>query len=325
MHIDSSFKPAWWLSNAHAQTIFRSLTLRKKAPINRIERLELPDGDFVDLAWATHHLNINSPLVILLHGLGGNLDSSYVAGQLAAYNRHGWRAVFMHFRGASKEPNRLARTYHSGETGDLHHLLKTLNIREPHTKKAVVGVSLGGNVLLKRLGEQGAQSFIHTSVAISAPFDLRLLVEHINQGFPRIYQRYMLNSLRVMFKRKLKKYPHTMASYVHNLESLDSFSKFDEQITAPLHGFANAETYYRESSSRQFLKKIETPTLIIHASDDPFMTPKALPTTTELSSHITFELSANGGHVGFISGKIPGRPRYWLEERIPAFLKDKLD
>ncbi|MDF1646633.1 MAG: hydrolase [Legionellaceae bacterium] len=320
MIITSTFKPAWWLSNSHAQTIFRSFTKRQKAPITQLERLELPDGDFIDLAWATHRLPATAPLVILLHGLGGSIDSSYVAGQLKAYNQHGWRAVFMHFRGASQEANRLPRAYHSGETTDLDFLLKTLNAREPNTKKAVVGVSLGGNVLLKWLGEQGEQSLIDTSIAISTPFELGLLATHMNQGFARIYQRYLINNLRVVFKRKLKKHPHTIDKYLKNIDSLRSFWEFDEQITAPLHGFPDAKTYYEESSSRQFLKQIKTPTLIIHASDDPFMPLEAIPALHHLSPQVTLELSAKGGHVGFISGKIPGKPRYWLDERTPQFL-----
>ncbi|MDX2345412.1 MAG: hydrolase [Legionella sp.] len=322
----SNFKPAWWLSNTHAQTMFPALTKRKKPPITQFERLELPDGDFIDLAWAApKHLNPNTPLVILLHGLGGSLNSSYVARQLKAYNLHGWRAVFMHFRGASDTPNRLNRAYHSGETSDLNFVLNTLHQRAPHTQKAVVGVSLGANVLLKWLGEQSAQSLIHAAIAISTPFDLALLATHMNQGFPRIYQRHLIQSLRELFNKKLKQYPEELAPYLKKMNSLHSFWEFDEHITAPLYGFSNAETYYRESSSRQFLKHIQTPTLILHAKDDPFMPAHAIPLPHELSSDITLELSAKGGHVGFISGAIPGKPIYWLDQRTPLFLEPILN
>jgi len=320
MRMKSSFKPAWWLSNPHAQTIFRTLKKRQKPPVTHLERLELPDGDFIDLAWANSHFDTNTPLVVFLHGLGGNLNSSYVAGQLNAYNQHGWRAVFMHFRGASNEPNRLARAYHSGETTDLQFLLQTLHIREPDTKKAVVGVSLGGNVLLKWLGEQGKQPFIHAAISISTPFELSLLANHMNHGFARIYQRYLINNLRTLFKRKQKAYPDAVSPYLKNIDALNSFWAFDNQVTAPLHGFSDAASYYQQSSSRQFLAHIKTPTLILHALDDPFMTPDAIPKNEELSAYIQLEVSTKGGHVGFISGNIPGKPIYWLEKRTPKFL-----
>jgi predicted alpha/beta-fold hydrolase len=325
MIIKSTFKPAWWLLNKHLQTIFRNSCTRKKPNIDKSERLELNDGDFIDLSWAINGLDTNTPLVILLHGLGGNLNSSYVEGQLSAYNNHGFRAVLMHFRGASEEPNRLAKTYHSGETNDLDFLLKILHEREPNTKKAVVGISLGGNVLLKWLGEVGSQSLIHASIAVSPPFELALLADYMNKGFSRLYQYYLIKKLRKIFKNKFEKYPEMLATYIKSTETATSFWQFDELITAPLNGFLNAKSYYQQSSSRQYLSNIKTPTLILHSIDDPFMPSIAIPTEQELSSQVTLELSSKGGHVGFIGGRIPGRPIYWLEKRIPEFLKHSLD
>lgn len=316
----SDFKPAWWLKNAHAQTIFRGLVHRKKVHITAAERLELPDGDFIDLAWATHGVSPDAPLVIFLHGLGGDLNSTYVAGQFEAYQKAGFRAVFMHFRGASSTPNRLPRAYHSGDTNDFDFLLKTLHAREPHTQKAAVGISLGGNVLLKWLGETGKQAFIHAAIAISPPFELQKSTQFINQGFSRIYERRLITDLKNLFKRKYQQHPEAIKPYIKNLSQLNSFLAFDETITAPLHGFKNARDYYQQSSCRAFLKHIKTPTLILHASDDPFMPQSVIPTADELSGHISLELSAKGGHVGFISGKIPGKPVYWLNARTPLFL-----
>lgn len=316
----SQFKPAWWLSNPHLQTMYSSFTRRLQAPIDKTERLELPDGDFIDLAWAKNGLSEAAPLVIFLHGLGGSVHSSYVAGQLSAYNRAGWRGVLMHFRGASQTPNRLPRAYHSGETTDLNFLLNFLTEREPDTQKAVVGISMGGNVLLKWLGEQKEQSLIHAAVAISVPFQLDILATHMNQGFPKFYQRHLLNKLSLLFKRKYACYPECMPTYFRNLKSYRSFWSFDEHVTAPLYDFSSAKAYYQACSSRQFLKHIKTPTLILHALDDPFMTPLAVPKPHELSSDIRLELSAKGGHVGFITGNIPGKARYWLDERVPEFL-----
>jgi hypothetical protein len=324
MIVPSSFKPAWWLLNSHAQTLYPTLARRIKPPIDKTERFELPDGDFVDLAWAVNGVKSDAPLVLLLHGLGGNANSKYAAGLLQVINQHGWRGALLHFRGASHEPNRLPRAYHSGETGDLDYLLRTLALREPNTKKAVVGVSMGGNVLLKWLGEQRAQSLIQAAVAVSVPFELNLVADRINLGFSRIYQASLLKSLRRVFHRKLENGAEDFPVSSEKLNSIRCFWTFDEHVTAPLHGFPNVHAYYREASSRQYLVNIATPTLIMHALDDPFMTPDIVPKVDELSNDILLEVSQRGGHVGFISGRVPGRPVFWLDHRIPRFLQDYL-
>ncbi len=324
MIINSSFKPAWWLTNHHVQTIYSTIASRPSAPIDRNERIELPDGDFIDLAWATNGLSHDTPLVVLLHGLGGSVHSAYVAGLLRAFNHAGYRGVLMHFRGASDEPNRLPRAYHSGETGDLTYVLEYLHRREPGTKKAAVGVSLGGNVLLKWLGEMGSQTLIQAAVAVSVPFQLEMVAERINQGFSRIYQARLLRNLRAVFLKKIDIVNTQLPLSERDLRSLKTIRAFDERITAPLHGFKTGLSYYQEASSRQYLGGIATPTLIIHALDDPFMIPQAIPEVKELSKHITMELSRHGGHVGFISGDSLGRVQYWLEERIPEFLREKV-
>jgi predicted alpha/beta-fold hydrolase len=324
MIIKSAFTPAWWLTNAHAQTCFATLTRRGVPPIDTMERLELPDGDFIDLAWARNGLDDNTPLVVFLHGLGGSVHSTYVAGQMQAYNANGWRCVLMHFRGASHEPNRLPRAYHSGDTGDLGFLLDVLTQREPHTKKAAVGISLGGNVLLKWLGENASQCMVHTAAAVSVPFQLRTVADRVNQGFSRFYQSYLLGRMRRIFKHKMERYSDVLNMSEQELDSLKCFWTFDERVTAPVHGFPHVHAYYRAASSRQYLANITTPTLIIHALDDPFMTPEALPTEKELSSSITLELAHKGGHVGFIAGSVPGKAQYWLDHRIPEFLQSYL-
>lgn len=321
MIVDSAFKSAWWLSNPHAQTLFPVLTRRLKSPVDSNERFELPDGDFVDLAWAVNGLKKDAPLVVFLHGLGGDINSTYLGGLLRTVNQCGWRGVLMHFRGASQEPNRLPRAYHSGDTGDLHCLLEALKKREPHTKKAVVGISLGGNVLLKWLGERSSQSLVDAAVAISVPFRLGLVADRINRGFSRIYQAHLLERMRNVFERKLEKHGDKFPPSFNNLGSWQCFWTFDENVTAPLNGFPNVHAYYREASSVKYLINIATPTLIIHALDDPFMTPEVVPTTDELSKDILLELSRKGGHVGFITGHVPGVPVYWLDQRVPEYLQ----
>ncbi len=318
MITQSTFKPAWWLRGAHIQTLVGGGVRQVASPVNRMERLELPDGDFVDLAWADKHLEADAPLVVILHGLAGNYRSPYIAAQMRQYQRLGWRSVVMHFRGASGIPNRLLRAYHAGDTKDLHYVLQTLAEREPRTKKWLLGFSLGANVILKWLGEQGQQNWVHAAVSVSAPLALNIAADRLNQGFSRIYQAYFLRQLRSMLRPKMRGEPQ-YASLLEALESAHCFWTFDDTISAPLHGFANAHAYYHESSAKSYLTKIATPTLIIHAADDPMMTQAVIPNDSELSPHVTLELSPHGGHLGFVSGSIPGRPVYWLDQRIPAY------
>jgi len=184
-----------------------------------------------------------------------------------------------------------------------------------------VGISLGGNVLLKSLGEQNDLAPLRGAVAISVPFQLNIVADRVNQGFSRFYQSYLIGRLREVFLRKRRAHPEQLPLSFSELESLQCFWTFDDKITAPLHGFPHVHAYYRSASSRQYLKNIKVPTLIIHALDDPFMTPDVIPEAHELSASTTLEISHKGGHVGFISGHVPGVPHYWLDERVPAFLR----
>ncbi|MEW6331306.1 MAG: hydrolase [Pseudomonadota bacterium] len=310
------FQPAWWCRGPHAQTLWARLA--RRAPEIRFwrERLELPDGDFIDLDWSE---NGSGPIVVVLHGLEGSSESPYARGLMRAIEQRGWRGVVMHFRGCSGEPNRLARSYHSGDTGDLSFFVNTLRRREPHTPLAVVGYSLGGNVLLKWLGKAGGAAPLRAACAVSVPFVLRVAAERLDRGFSRLYQWQLLRSLRngVAEKRERMKLPIR----IRDLSTLKSFRDFDEHVTAPLHGFDGADHYYTVSSSRQYLKGIVVPTLLLHARDDPFMTETAIPGSRELSDAVSLELAAHGGHVGFVAGRWPWRACYWLEQRIPAYLE----
>lgn len=324
MILNSKFKPARWLINKHGQTLYRTLTNRSKASVDFYERLELPDGDFIDLAWVIKGVAPKAPLIILLYGLGGNVNSAYIPGLFNTFNQSGYRVVLMNFRGASGEPNRLPRAYHAGDTADLNYVLHVLKMREPTTAKAAMGISLGGNILLKWLGETGSHSLLDAAVAVSVPFQLHHVIQQINKGFSRLYQAHLLQSLRSVFLQKLDDVNYQLPFSRQTLFSLKTLYDFDKQITAPLHGFSSVDEYYRISSSRQYLKNITIPTLIIHALDDPFMTPDVIPHSHELSPNILFELSQYGGHVGFITGKTLNHSRCWLEQRIPYFLMDYL-
>jgi predicted alpha/beta-fold hydrolase len=239
-------------------------------------------------------------------------------------NQCGWRALVMHFRGCSGEPNRLARSYHSGETGDLQTVVTWLRQREPETPLAAVGYSLGGNVLLKWLGEQGERAPLTAAVAVSVPFQLAGAAERMQQGFSRVYQWVLLRSLRRNALRKFRDW-HPPPVDLARVRRMRSFWSFDDGVTAPLHGFADVHDYYRRASSRQFLAAIRVPTLILQARDDPFMTASVIPSAAELSPATTLELSEHGGHVGFVEARPRWRVGYWLERRIPLYLASKLD
>jgi uncharacterized protein len=321
MIIQSEFKAAWWLPGAHLQTIWPVVKKRHVPLALQRERIELPDGDFLDLDWIRG--SSCGPIVILLHGLEGSIHSAYAKGMLRVLQHQGYCPVFLHFRGCSGEPNRLPRAYHSGETADLAYVVNLLAQRYPGTPLAAVGYSLGGNALLKWLGETKHDNPLSCAVAVSVPFLLHQVTDRLRRGFSRIYQRRLLRRLHRKFIEKTHQL--SLPFDVDIIKKLRTFNEFDNYITAPLHGFDDAKDYYNSASSRQFLKHITVPTLIVHALNDPFMFPSVLPTDAELSDSVFLEVAKGGGHVGFISGEIPGKGRHWLEERIPAFLQEQPD
>lgn len=314
------FKPAWWLPGPHMQTLWPTLCRREiKSIVLKRERFELDDGDFVDLDWTEKK---DGPIVLVLHGLEGSVNSPYAKGMLHAIQQQGWRGVFMHFRGCSGEMNRHPQSYHSGDTKDVAKIVEVLQSREKCKQIAAVGFSLGGNVLLKWLGELGAHTPLCAAVGISVPFELSKTAARIQQGFSRVYQQHFMRTLCRKIRDKFEVRPSPIELPV--LEELRSLREFDDKVTAPLHGFASAEDYYQKSSCRQFLKNIAVPTLLLQAKDDPFMTTDLLPEEYELSPNVKLELSEQGGHVGFIGGTVPWRPEYWLEKRVPEFLIEHL-
>lgn len=316
MIVESAFRPAPWLKNPHLQTLWAGLVRRQPDLRHRRERLDLPDNDFVDLDWT---LGQSGPIVIILHGLTGSIESKYARGLMNAVHDMGWRAVLMNFRGQSGEPNRLPRSYHSGDTGDLNFLVTTLKAREPDTPLAVVGYSLGGNVTLKWMGEQGSHAPVVTAVAVSPPFDLAICAKSINSGLSKGYQNKLLREMRLAVETKFSHMSPPID--LPDLDELNDFFSYDDAITAPLHGFRDVDHYYEESSCAKYLKDIQIPSLVIHAIDDPFMSPVIVPTERMLSKAVTLELSRYGGHVGFVAADRMARPLYWLEQRIPDYLK----
>lgn len=321
------FKPAWWLNNCHLQTLYPTL-FRPKIKLNRTrERIHTPDGDFLDLDWYKQNSDDTQPLVIIMHGLAGSSSSAYVLGLQKSISLMAWRSVALNFRGCSGQQNLKARAYHSGETEDIDFIYQTLQAREPNTDVYVIGFSLGGNVLLKWLGEQGANSSVKGAVAVSVPMLLNVCASKLDKGFSKVYRSYLLRPLKQFILSK-KAFLHSIkqheeaekVSQLGSLRKVKSFWQYDDQVVAKIHGFKNADDYYKKSSSRQFIKNIAISTLIIHAIDDPFMTQHVLPSQKDLPHHVTLEKTSGGGHVGFIAGTIPFQPRYWLEQRISQHL-----
>ncbi len=321
------FRPAWWLRGPHAQTIGARLLRSPRGVTFRRERIELPDGDFVDLDWASCRGGNGgsdgngAPLVVVLHGLEGCAQSKYALEAYRALARRKIAAVGLNFRACSGEPNRRARMYHSGETTDLAFVLDVLRSRFPERPLGALGFSLGGNVLLKYLGEMGENPLL-AAVAISVPYDLSAGADSIERGFSRVYRQYFIRRLR----RKVRAKAALLRAHidVSRLLAARTLREFDDAGTAPLHGFRDAEDYYRQSSAAQYLHVIRIPALLIHSSDDPFLPAAAMPTVAVRDNpHIEARFSDRGGHVGFVSGP-PWAPVFWAEREAARFLAEKL-
>jgi len=296
--------------------------MRRVALDVRSERLELPDGDFVRLDW----VGAAGPIVVVLPGLQGDLASPYARGLLRACLTRGWRGVLLNYRGHG-EPNRLARSYHCGMTCDLDYLVHFLARREPGTPIGVVGCSVGANICLKWLGECGQRGQalpVVAAVGVSAPFDLGAVVKKIDRGFSRIYQWHLLRSLRRDVLRKRAALSDDLGLTRRELRRLNTFYKFDDRISGPWSGFAGADDYYARTRSDVLLKHVAVPTLIVNARNDPLVPIHAIPRPSDLSPQVTLELTSAGGHLGFVSGRWPWSPRFWLDTRVPDFLASHL-
>jgi len=326
MIIQSEFTPARWLKNRHAQTIYPSFPWAWRSfPALRRQELELPDGDITAVDWlvAGDELPGTAPLLVILHGLEGSAESSYARMLMEAALALGWRSCVLHFRDCGDYRNRLPRRYHAGETNDLRYFLETLH-KDPGAAEnagpiVAVGYSLGGNVLLKYLGESGDDTPLRAATAVCVPLNLHKCAEALEQGFARLYQRYLLKRMKQSVRRKFDQ--HTAAFDWNKAMSARTFAEFDDWVTAPLHGFDGMQDYYDRCSSVHFLGDIARPTLVINALDDPFMTPDVIPNADQLSEYVSIEMAEGGGHVGFINGGTPWNPTFYLPDRILGFLQ----
>ncbi|NRB25780.1 hydrolase [Shewanella sp.] len=314
------FSPPWWARNPHVQTILPVLTKAGRPDLTR-QRLELSDGDFIDLDWLGQP-KAQQPIVIIIHGLEGGSESHYVRRLLNDCDLNSICAVVHHHRSCSGETNRRARSYHSGDTQDLQENLSQLRLKYPDSPLLAVGYSLGGNVLTKYLGENANASLITRAVVVSAPLQLSACAKRLESGFSKVYQSYLIKQLRHKAAEKVNnpQLSQDMPVSLSQISQLHTFYDFDHRVTAPLHGFDGVDDYYRSASGMDFLQYIQKPTLVIHAADDPFMTADVIPSAEQCANQVTYELHSQGGHVGFIDGGTPFKPRYYLEQRILHFL-----
>ncbi|MBK9373758.1 MAG: alpha/beta fold hydrolase [Holophagales bacterium] len=327
-----TFEPAPALGHRHVQTFWGRLTRpRLLVPLRR-EVLSTPDGDELIL----DHLDgpAGAPRVVLLHGLEGSAHSCYVQGLLAQLAARGLRAVALNFRSCARDlpdlgrniPNRTPRLYHSGETADFDHLVKSLVAAEPGVAHAAIGVSLGGNVLLKWLGENPGQAHVAAAATISVPYDLEAGARKLEQGLGPVYTATFLRGLRRKTRQLLRRHPEVADRFdAQRMRSARTFFAFDDAVTAPLHGFRSAKHYYDTSSSLNWVGRITTPTLCLSAEDDPFLPSSVLDrVAANASGAVRLVATRHGGHTGFIGGTSPLRVRYWAEERAAEFVAARL-
>jgi predicted alpha/beta-fold hydrolase len=296
----------WWLPGGHLQTIYASLRAPPRVKLAR-ERWETPDGDFIDVDFAGDAASARR--LVLFHGLEGCSDSHYARGLAAHAAARGWRIALPHFRGCSGEPNRKPRAYHSGDSDEIDWIVRRLG-----APLHAVGISLGGNTLLKWLGERGeaAAALVRRAAAVSAPIDLPAAARALDRGLNRLlYTRHFLATLKPKSLAKLERHPGLYDAAA--VRAARSFREFDGLVTAPLHGFRDVEHYWSSSAAGPWLEHIRVPTLLLNARNDPFLPEQALLAAARKAAPcVLLEFPRNGGHVGF---------RYpWLAQRLLEFL-----
>lgn len=304
-----------WLPGGHAQTLWPLLIKPRPLPLRR-ERWTTPDGDFIDV----DHLDgpAGAPLLVLFHGLEGSARSHYAISTAHACRQAGWRLALPHFRGCSGELNQRPRAYHSGDSAEIDWILRRLQAANGGRPVHAAGVSLGGNALLKWAGEQGsAAAAVVTGVAaLCAPLDLAACGHHLARGFNRLYTQHFLSTLKRGAAARLERFPGLFDA--RRMAAASNLHQFDDAVTAPVHGFAGADDYWRRASAKPWLAAIRIPALAINPKNDPFLPDRHLPTPAEVGPRVRLEQPTSGGHVGFVSGSFPGNLD-WLPQRLLHF------
>ena len=329
----STFTPAWFLRGPHAQTIWGRLARPRRLVKLRRETLTTPDGDELLLDHLDTLVRNDRFRFVLMHGLEGSSYSVYIQGLMAVIARHGFAATAINFRSCARDPkrvgtsipNRRPRFYHSGDTGDFDFVIRTLSAREPNVQLLAAGASLGGNVVLKWLGEHPGQTDVAAAATFSVPYDLGAGSKHLEDGLIR---RFYVNRFLATLKQKTK---WLVAHFPEMRDRVDlkavmcakTFRDIDNAATAPIHGFRDADDYYARSSSIHYLGAITTPTLCLSAEDDPVLPAEVLKKAKAVASpSVEFHITECGGHTGFIAGAAPWRCEYWAEELIVGWLAE---
>ena len=314
---ESTYKPPFLFANPHLQTVIPTLFRKVNGIQYRRQRIDTPDGDFLDLDWSRIQERV---LGIVLHGLEGDSTRGYVMGMVRALNRSGWDALALNFRGCSGEPNRLLRMYHSGDTADLDVVISTVAKDPIYEAIGLIGFSLGGNVILKYLGERGRDinPSIKAAVTLSVPCDLKACSQRLEELRNRLYLKRFLKLLHAKIQHKTHCFPNSISN--DDYTSIHTLKEFDDRYTGPIHGFSSADDYYARASSKQFLSSIPIPTLLINAADDPFLSDSCYPKQeAEKNPNLVLEIPRHGGHCGFMSSRLHGQ--YWSETRSVSFLE----
>ncbi|MFT5644407.1 MAG: putative alpha/beta-fold hydrolase [Janthinobacterium sp.] len=310
MNYDAPF----WLPSGHLQTIYPALCIARPDVAFRRERWDAPDGDFIDVDFVDG--KPGQPLLVLFHGLEGSSGSHYAKSLMAAAAARGWSGAVPHFRGCSGEQNRAPRFYHSGDATEIDWVVRRLHARAKG-KFYVAGVSLGGNALLRWLGESQHQAeIVDAACSISAPLDLVQGGKTLSRGVNLLYTRMFLQTLKPKCAAKLKQFPGLFDGAAM-LAARDLYA-FDNIVTAPLHGYRSTEDYWDRASAKHVLNDITVPTLVLNAQNDPFLPGRHLPRHAAPNVELDYPLA--GGHVGFVVGKLPGSLD-WLPQRLMHFLE----
>ena len=314
----NSIEPPWWLRNRHLQTCFAPI-LAPKLPELHWEEITTSDGDFIDICWSGDPEA--STTLAILTGLEGAVTSHYVRSAIQTALSQDWQVVVMHYRSCSGRINRLPRSYHAAETGDVKHFLSYINYRRPDSRKIMLGFSLGGILTIKTLRQLG-HNYIEKAAAVSVPFNLKTSLATTHS----LYLKRFIGS----FKKKLHakhKAGQKIGISEKLIDSIDNFPDFDNIVTAPMFGFRNAEHYYKVGSCKDDLKHIETPMLIVNSEDDPLVPPESIPHKTEFAANTKVHISEHGGHLGFIhrDSKSLFPDGDWISSNIVNFFNAKTE